>query len=333
MVRNRRPPNGDRKPLVPPKRTVSEEASNDTYDDQWCPKMDTCLHLLLAARLSAALWSTISDCDETFNYWEPIHFFIYGKGFQTWEYSPEFGLRSYFYILLHTVPAWVYERLLNPHPLFVFYFLRCLLGMVSAFCEAYFVQAVKREAGAIAARLTLAMLALSAGMFVASTALLPSTTSMYLLMLSMGAWFNGNMQLAILFTAMSAFLSWPFAAVLGVPIALDILFVRFKWLTFFRWCAISVATILVPQIAMDTSYYGRMTVAPLNIVMYNIFTPHGPDLYGTEPWTFYFVNGFLNFNVVFFLALVSLPLVALVNRLLPKQTRGSNNISNSIEFL
>ena len=25
-----------------------------------------------------------------------------GKGFQTWEYDPQYGLRSYFYILLHT---------------------------------------------------------------------------------------------------------------------------------------------------------------------------------------------------------------------------------------
>ena len=48
------------------------------------------------------MWSGISDCDETFNYWEPLHYLIYGKGFQTWEYDPQYGLRSYFYILLHT---------------------------------------------------------------------------------------------------------------------------------------------------------------------------------------------------------------------------------------
>jgi hypothetical protein len=47
----------------------------------------------------------------------------------------------------------------------------------------------------------------------------------------------------------------------------------------------------------------------LNIVLYNVFSEHGPDLYGTSPWTFYFLNGFLNFNVVFILALVSLPVV------------------------
>ena len=36
----------------------------------------------------------------------------------------------------------------------------------------------------------------------------------------------------------------------------------------------------------------------------NVFS----SLSGVEPWTFYFLNGFLNFNLVFVLALVSLPL-------------------------
>lgn len=37
---------------------------------------------------------------------------------------------------------------------------------------------------------------------------------------------------------------------------------------------------------------------------------------GTEPWHFYFVNGILNFNLVFALALFSLPLTALMETLL-----------------
>lgn len=67
----------------------------------------------------------------------------------------------------------------------------------------------------------------------------------------------------------------------------------------------------------DSSYYGKPTNAPLNIVWYNVFTGHGPDLYGTEPWHFYLVNGFLNFNVAFVLALAVLPLVTLVALVIP----------------
>lgn len=39
---------------------------------------------------------------------------------------------------------------------------------------------------------------------------------------------------------------------------------------------------------------------------------------GTEPWSFYFINGFLNFNVVFVLALLVLPLTCLMECLLQK---------------
>ena len=39
----------------------------------------------MARALSAAL-NIVHDCDEVFNYWEPLHFLIYGYGKQTWEY-------------------------------------------------------------------------------------------------------------------------------------------------------------------------------------------------------------------------------------------------------
>lgn len=39
---------------------------------------------------------------------------------------------------------------------------------------------------------------------------------------------------------------------------------------------------------------------------------------GTEPWSFYFINGFLNFNVAFVLALLALPLTSLMESLLQK---------------
>ena len=62
-----------------------------------------CMGLLVLARSLSVSCSPIMDCDETFNYWEPLHYLLFGRGFQTWEYSPEFGLRTYAYVLLHAV--------------------------------------------------------------------------------------------------------------------------------------------------------------------------------------------------------------------------------------
>jgi len=51
---------------------------------------------------------------------------------------------------------------------------------------------------------------------------------------------------------------------------------------------------------------------PWNIVRYNIFggIGRGPELYGTEPWSFYGKNLALNFNYILPLALASLPALA-----------------------
>ena len=48
-----------------------------------------------------------------------------------------------------------------------------------------------------------------------------------------------------------------------------------------------------------------MSISPFR---YNVFTSHGPDLYGTEPASYYLLNGILNFNLVFLAALSVLPL-------------------------
>ena len=61
--------------------------------------------LLAFARLASAALNIIHDCDETFNYLEPLHYFLHGSGMQTWEYSAQYALRSWLYLLLHAPAA------------------------------------------------------------------------------------------------------------------------------------------------------------------------------------------------------------------------------------
>ena len=66
---------------------------------------------------------------------------------------------------------------------------------------------------------------------------------------------------------------------------------------------------------------------------YNIFSSTGgPDLYGTEPWTFYFRNLLINFNMWFILALLSLPLF-LIQKVLSNQQHGFQSGLRTIVFL
>lgn len=94
------------------------------------------------------------------------------------------------------------------------------------------------------------------------------------------------------------FVGWPFAALLSVPLAMDMLFIRKMYRDFVQWSVISAVVILVPMMLIDSSHYGRFVIAPWNIIRYNIFGGAGPNLYGTEPFSYYFINGFLNFNII-----------------------------------
>ncbi|XP_026938135.1 alpha-1,2-mannosyltransferase ALG9 isoform X1 [Sagmatias obliquidens] len=294
------------------------ELSGNKAGQVWAPEGSTAFKCLLSARLCAALLSNISDCDETFNYWEPTHYLIYGKGFQTWEYSPAYAIRSYAYLLLHAWPAAFHARILQTNKILVFYFLRCLLAFVSCICELYFYKAVCKKFGLHVSRMMLAFLVLSTGMFCSSSAFLPSSFCMYTTLIAMTGWYMDKTSFAVLGVAAGAILGWPFSAALGLPIAFDLLVMKHRWKSFFHWSLVALMIFLVPVVVIDSYYYGKLVIAPLNIVLYNVFTPHGPDLYGTEPWYFYLINGFLNFNVVFALALLVLPLTSLMEYLLQR---------------
>ncbi|XP_041357490.1 alpha-1,2-mannosyltransferase ALG9-like isoform X2 [Gigantopelta aegis] len=272
----------------------------------------TAFKILMSARLCAAWWNIITDCDEVYNYWEPMHFMLFGNGFQTWEYSPMYAIRSYFYLWIHSLPINLYKTLLNDNQIILFYLMRCILGFASAVCEAYFYKGICRQFGNNVGRLTICFLLFSTGMFISCTAFLPSSFSMYMTMLAMGAWYLGQNHYAIVAIAASTIIGWPFAAALGIPIAFDIVVRQRQFKFFLMWCAIGLAAFLIPSVKKDSDLYGGLVIAPLNIILYNVFSEHGPDLYGTEPVSFYLVNGFLNFNFIFVAALVSLPFALFV---------------------
>ncbi|XP_014679801.1 PREDICTED: alpha-1,2-mannosyltransferase ALG9-like isoform X2 [Priapulus caudatus] len=294
----------------------------DHYQAPWTLSGYTAFKALLSARLVAAIWCNISDCDETYNYWEPLHYMMYGSGFQTWEYSPTYSIRSYAYILIHAIPTSLYSQLIQPNRILVFFFLRCVLAFSCALCEVYFYRGVCKQFGSHVGRMTLLFLILSTGMFISSSALLPSSFSMYMTMLAMGGWFLGTFWVSILAVAASAIIGWPFAGVLGIPIAFDLVVRKKRVLYFFKMAGVFGFSILCVSAHIDSTYYGKAVITPLNIILYNVFSGHGPDLYGVEPWSYYLINGLLNFNMVFVLSFLALPLTYMTGYILDIPVSG-----------
>ena len=267
------------------------------------------LFCLAAMRILSALYNIITDCDETFNYWEPLHYFLFNYGFQTWEYSPLYAIRSYLYILLHGVPLYPLSHFLGKTQLF--YLLRLCLATLSIFVEFYFISTVRRKFSVSLSRTLTIVLAGNTGMFISTTAFLPSSFAIYFVTLAYAAWWNTRFKLSIFCIAVSALIGWPFSAALGLPIAIDLVILKRRFSLFLITSLISLLSIGSALIAVDSYFFGRLVFAPANIILYNIFSSSGATLYGTEPVSFYLMNLFLNFNVIFILSSLCVPIFAM----------------------
>jgi alpha-1,2-mannosyltransferase len=285
-----------------------------------------------------------------------MHHLLYGGGLQTWEYSPDFALRSYAYILPHAVvgglggfvgglfgenggagmipfspsaPSLAEELAVDKR--WAFYSVRIFLAVVSAYCEGRLCTGVSSLFGSSTARLLSLSLIFSPGLFISSTALLPDTFCMYAATLALAEWFHaeglskghrdgdkGSGSLlslsavpfsAIMAGAAATLLGKPFVSLLFIPLSLSHLVKNGFVNTLVR--AVGVVTMfVVPSVLIDYYYYEKSVLALWNITKYNAL--EGDDeLYGIEPWTFYLVNLFLNFNIQVLLAL-AMPLFAVV---------------------
>ena len=122
-----------------------------------------------------------------FNFWEPLHYLDRGYGFQTWEVSPVYAIRSWAYIILHLLPARIPTLLFGPnkvsekcypgntgflyenHQRPAFFGVRITLAAASVFCEASLHRAVVTKVNERVGRYLFFMLLVSAGMWNAST--------------------------------------------------------------------------------------------------------------------------------------------------------------------
>lgn len=110
----------------------------------------------------------LSANHSVFNFYEPLHYFMHNAGFQTWEQSPEFAVRSWAYVLLHWPLAFLGPRLLSLGKRQQFFALRIFLGAICSVCEARFMRAVVEAVNERVGRYVFFAMLFSAGMWSAS---------------------------------------------------------------------------------------------------------------------------------------------------------------------
>jgi len=307
--------------------------------------------LYLGWRVYWANRMPIMDCDEVYNYWEPLHFLLYGTGFQTWEYANKFALRTYAYLmplvgiskiyqmLIPYLPAWLWPLLTTDQTVLVnastvtdslasvpsdgkvalFVLLRATLAAAMAYAELSFCQAIahqsKTERIRVASLTTGGLLLLSAGMSHAAGALLPSSSLMLLWLLAASAFLKGqHLWFATLAITATLAIGWPFGVLMFVPLGLSVLYhERSRIFLFLFQIALLAAAIQGVVMAVDYQQYGKWVSPTWNILIYNT-KAGGDELYGIEPWSYYVKNLALNFNYVAAAGIVSLPLIVVWSR-------------------
>ncbi|KAK9844623.1 hypothetical protein WJX74_004859 [Apatococcus lobatus] len=265
---------------------------------RWSASIKVAFLVIFSARLLSAFLNIVHDCDEVFNYWEPLHYLFYGYGLQTWEYSSQYALRSYWYLLLHTgtlAPATVLLGDAEGKRM-AFFLTRAGLGFISAVVETALFRQTRLYAGDKVARYLLLFLTASSGMFVASTALLPSTFAMYSMTAAAAAVLARSPLAAEASAAIGIIWAWPVAAIAFLPYAIYVLLSTHLFTSVAAALGLLVFT-LAPLVAADRIFYGQWTVSLWNFLKYNVVGGGDSALYGVEPASYYVKNGALNLNV------------------------------------
>lgn len=332
--------------------------------------------IFIFVRIVSSFLVPIPDCDETFNYWEPTHLLLYKKGLQTWEYSPIYALRSYFYIWIHAAIGIIIQFLFNilrytihylpnnivsllgqviiyssqesmkisknefikiifnesTEKIIVFFGIRASLALFSSLCEVWFLNGVSSRLGRRVSYLTGFFLLVSSGMFLGAQNYLPSSFSMYMLLIAFGSWFYRDQTpaqtsikwiICVCAAGTSVIVGWPFSVICVLPLAFDTIYqigiifalrIAFVISSFLIFCTISI----------DQIYYEKLMFTPWNLVNYN--KGHGSEKYGVEDWTFYFKNLFLNFNGIFLLSLLTPILITIMKYCKSKYDKKSVTI-------
>ncbi|KAF2151178.1 glycosyltransferase family 22 protein [Myriangium duriaei CBS 260.36] len=271
----------------------------------------------------AAIYSPILDCDEVYNFWEPTHYLERGNGFQTWEYAPQYAIRTWLYPGAHALIAF-FGRIGRVYAtkVFQFYFVRLVLGLACAGCEARLYAQISRTFNQKIGLYFAFILITSSGMFHASVAMLPSTFAMYMTMMAMASfadWRRGpSTAEGIMFFGFASVFAWPFTGALILPFMIEEFVIAYytesgrdlgQRLIYGGSRTIVAGAI---EFIIDLAFYRKYVCFPWNIVWYNVVAAtsgKGPNIFGTEPWHFYIRNLLLNFNIWFVLGLLAGPLL------------------------
>lgn len=224
----------------------------------------------LTVNLIASVVNHIDDTDETYGYWEPLHYLLFGDGMQTWEYAPEYAIRTYSFIYPVYLIASGLRRIFIDK-ITLFYLLRATIGIFTVVSQTNYVVSIRKAVGNTESLLTMMFLLFSPGVFFSSTSYLPSAFTMSCVMNSSASFLESSYVVSVLWGCFAVLWSgWPFVGVLFVPLGIHMV-IDTATKTYTASTGINVSGVialivqvialvvvtLVPVILIDHHYYQK----------------------------------------------------------------------------
>ncbi|KAI8871436.1 hypothetical protein GQ42DRAFT_2334 [Ramicandelaber brevisporus] len=320
--------------------------------EPYTPTFGGAFRILVLIRILAAFRSAHigypGDDGSSIETWEAAHFLSHGVGIQPDSYSGSERLASWTLPALFAGILSLLGKAISMHTkAYEFYIGRLILANISAYCEATLYDAVREHIDISVARYFIVAMGASAAMFDASVALSPQYVAMVASMLALAAFMRTpsylsglRMYRGLIFSSIAAMIGNPFAIIFGVLFGLEDVLLRgteaFARIEIeqaiitpdWRQQRISrlarpfvlAASIAVPVVMVDSYFYGPRTIVALNVLVHHwqnlSLSPSSLVSSTLSLFGYHFAQS----NLLFLLALLSLPLIGMTSFVLSQVT-------------
>jgi len=267
--------------------------------------LSSCLVVCVAFQVLACWNAEFSvEQGEAGNYWEALHYMLYGTGVQNFEWSKEYAIRSPLLVAPLAVLAWP-KFLLPLSKLQVLFVLRFSMSLVGSVLLYKFANSLRSRHGNGTSVLTMLLASFNHGIALAMGRLGVDSFTMILHMAVLWHWLDRRIVSLIWLCAITVYLRLNFVVVASC-LAVDIfLFHREKkfssavsWASYLaRHTILAMATVGMMIFLTDSLWYGRLTFSWFNFLHFNIMR-QGSDHFGRMSILFYVDKLLLDNNLM-----------------------------------
>lgn len=210
-------------------------------------------NLILAVNLIFVSYTIITDCDEVYNYWEPLYqlfafsspslgqdktaMFAYERtAFQPWEYASQYALRSYAYLLIPYTLIKSLNILRNFSALEVFYMVKFCIAFTTSLAQYHFLYSLFKfyQSHYIVKSISLLSILFSPAFYISSSSkhinwiifpylyilgILPNTVSMIFVFFALSFYLEEKINSFIYCIILNTWFGWPYSSlVLFLPL-------------------------------------------------------------------------------------------------------------------